>query len=240
MSLTNHSAHILLIEDESGIRHLLNTALSDYALRDSDTLKNARIALKTQLPDLIILDWVLPDGSGIDFLRYLKNSNEYSNIPVLMLTARATEHDIITGLDHGADDYLTKPFSLGVLQSRIKALLRRNTPSASEQLTWYDIRIDADKHRVFYQQHEIKLHRREFKLLQIFLSQPVKVHSREQLLDLVWGNQSDVGDRAVDVSIRRLRKAFADYDFALPITTLRGVGYRLDRPNTQDNPNTLN
>ena len=221
--------HILIVEDEPAIRQLIILGMSEkYSFSEAGTLAEAEAYLKTRQPNLILLDWMLPDGSGVGLLKSADREGRFANIPVIMLTARASEADITQGLDLGADDYLTKPFSLSELQSRINAILRRIPETYdTTSLTWQDIHIDLTSHRVFYREQAVALHRREFNLLRHLLAQRGKVHSREQLLDNAWGEETDIGDRAVDVSIRRLRKAFEEAGYNLPLSTIRGIGYRL-------------
>lgn len=222
MSLKNN---LLIVEDDCGVLSLLMKALKDYQPIYSQNLQSAKNIILQQNLDLILLDWNLPDGNGIDLLPII---NQQSPKPaVLILTARSTEKDIIEGLNKGADDYLTKPFSLTVLNARINALLRRSvTKKPAEQ---EDFLLNNEEHKITYQNQEIYLYRREFALLKVFLQNRCKVLSRDQLLDLAWGNDCNVSDRAVDVSIRRLRQAFEKHNFILPITTLRGIGYRLEK-----------
>lgn len=229
--MSSNKPSLLIIEDEAAICHLLRLALADLhcRFRESATLRTARRQLAEQAPDLIILDWMLADGNGIELLGELRRDSRHAYIPVLMLTARSDEADIIRGLEYGADDYLTKPFSLGELKARVKALLRR-FKLENRELHWRHLRLDCDAQQAYCHDTPIKLHRREYQLLQCLLEQPGKVHSREHLLDTLWGNDSDINDRTVDVAIRRLRKALAEHDCELPITTIRGSGYRLDKP----------
>lgn len=222
--------HILIVEDEPAIRQLIILGMGEkYHFSEAETLAKAQSYLRTHQPNLILLDWMLPDGSGIALLKSVGREGRLATIPVLMLTARTSEGDITQGLDLGADDYLTKPFSIAELRSRIKAILRR-IPEADDttHLTWQDIHIDLTTHYAFYRDQPVKLHRREFNLLHHLLAQPGKVQSREQLLNKAWGEETEIGDRAVDVSIRRLRKAFAEVGYNLPLSTIRGIGYRLD------------
>ncbi|AXM45697.1 response regulator [Dichelobacter nodosus] len=225
---------ILLVEDEPAIRQLLLYGLQDqYQCIEAGTLAQAKTILQQQIPDLVLLDWMLPDGSGIKILEDLRKIETLRYLPVIMLTARADERDIIKGLDYGADDYLTKPFSMAELQSRIKALFRRMPESEEEQscLSWEDITMNLLTYEVFFQDKLLKLNRREFQLLECFLRHPNKVLSREQLLDFAWQGEEDIGDRAVDVAIRRLRKAFENIDEQLPVMSIRGIGYRLGQKN---------
>lgn len=224
--------HLLIIEDEPAIVQLIEFGLGEqYSYASADTLQHARQYLDHQHPNLIILDWMLPDGSGIALLEHIRRDPRHQHTPVIMLTARAAEADITKGLDNGADDYLTKPFSIAELASRINALLRRLNPEQhSEHLSWQAIRLDLSAHQAYYQEQAIKLHRREFFLLKTLLENPGKVLNREQLLNRAWGEEADIADRAVDVCIRRLRKAFGEKGYPLPISTIRGMGYRLDKP----------
>lgn len=224
-------AHLLIIEDEPAIRQLIMLGLGEkYSYAEQDSLAGAKAYLDNHLPSLIILDWMLPDGSGIALFSHLAHDPRLSKLPVIMLTARAAEADITKGLDMGADDYLTKPFSPAELASRVKALLRRTTDTGTAHLSFERIRINLTTFEAFYDEQPVKLHRREFNLLKTLLASPGKVLSRENLLDAAWGEETDISDRAVDVSIRRLRKAFEQAGYALPMVTIRGIGYRLEKP----------
>lgn len=222
--------HILIVEDEMAIREMVKFGLSgNYSFSEAASLAEAQQFLAERRPNLILLDWMLPDGNGLRLLETLRKTEDRRDIPVLMLTARSGETDIVRGLDSGADDYLTKPFSIAELASRIKALLRRvPDDKTSEHLSWQDIHINLTRFDVFYQNQPVALKRREYNLLKLFIAQPGKVFTREQLLNEVWGEETDISDRAVDVSIRRLRKSFEDLGYDLPIATIRGVGYRLN------------
>lgn len=230
--MSSNNPILLIVEDEPAIRSLLGLALADLSCRiqQSANLAEAREQLAHAPPDLILLDWMLPDGNGIELLRELRQHPAHSGTAVLMLTARSAESDIIRGLEQGADDYLTKPFSLGELKARVKALLRRlpAPPDADHILHFPPIRLDTAAQQAYCHDHPVKLHRREYQLLRLLLEQPNQVHSRDSLLDRIWGTYSDVNDRTVDVAIRRLRQAFAEHGHALPLTTIRGSGYRLD------------
>lgn len=222
--------HILIVEDEPAIRQLIILGMREkYRFSEAATLADARNHLKIQQPNLILLDWMLTDGSGITLLKEVGRTGQRATIPVLMLTARTSESDITQGLDLGADDYLTKPFSIAELHARIRAILRR-VPEAhnTTHLNWQDIHIDLTTHYAFYRDQPVRLHRREFNLLHQLLAQPGKVQSREQLLNKAWGEEAEISDRAVDVSIRRLRKAFEEVGYNLPLSSIRGIGYRLD------------
>ncbi|WP_235972355.1 phosphate regulon transcriptional regulator PhoB [Spirabiliibacterium falconis] len=182
-------------------------------------------------PDLILLDWMLPGRSGLQFLQYLKQHIDYASIPVIMLTAKIDEADCIAGLNTGADDYITKPFSPKTLLARLNAVLRRaGITQHQPQLNIDGLTVNIDSHRIHYQQHEIHLSTTEFKLLCYFMTHPEKVHSREKLLDRVWGNDIYVEDRTVDVYVRRLRKNLEPYGFHRYIQTVRSAGYRFSKP----------
>ncbi|UJF25395.1 response regulator [Suttonella sp. R2A3] len=228
----SQTKEILIVEDESGIRQLITFALQHegFSFSEAKSLQTAQHQLSEHTPDLIILDWMLPDGNGVSLLQQLRKRSETANIPIIMLTARSSEQDVIKGLDSGADDYLTKPFSIAELTARINALLRRaNSDESSDVIEWKGIVVNSETHEVTCQGQTVTLHRREFQLLKVFISQPGKVHEREQLIHKVWGDFAEVGDRVVDVAVRRLRKAFEGIDYELPISTIRGIGYRLDK-----------
>lgn len=203
---------LLIIEDESSIVQLLRFALeAQYEIHAVDTLRAAEAALRAEIPHIIILDWMLPDGNGVQLLAMLRRDARYRHLPILMLTARSSEADITKGLETGANDYLTKPFSVAELQARLKALLRRSgEEERSQELHYPPLRMDLSSNQVFYQQTPIPLHRREFALLRCLMKHSGKVLSREQLLDQAWGDDGEIADRAVDVSVRQLRKAFED------------------------------
>lgn len=222
-------ARILVVEDESAIREMLALAL-DQAGFDcvpaADT-RAAQAAILAALPDLILLDWMLPGVSGLDYARKLRSEKLTRNIPIVMLTARAQEEDKVRGLDTGADDYLTKPFSTRELIARIKALLRRTAPHAVEQPVEADgLALDPVTHRVQARGDTLELGPMEFRLLHFFMTHPERVHSRERLLDGVWGHDSYVEERTVDVHILRLRKALTPSGHDRLIQTVRGAGYR--------------
>jgi two-component system, OmpR family, phosphate regulon response regulator PhoB len=191
--------------------------------------EEALVQVDERLPDLIILDWMLPKVSGIEVCRRLRNRPETRNVPIIMLTARGEESDRIRGLDTGADDYLTKPFSMTELSARIRAVLRRIRPGlADDRIRHGDITIDRVAHRVKRSGREIHLGPTEFRLLDYLMQHPGRVFSREQLLDAVWGSDVYVEARTVDVHIGRLRKALNNEVEADPIRTVRSAGYALD------------
>ncbi|UKH18792.1 phosphate regulon transcriptional regulatory protein PhoB [Actinobacillus pleuropneumoniae] len=187
----------------------------------------------SEKPKLILLDWMLPGRSGIQFIQYLKKSEETVQIPILMLTARSSEDDCIVCLNTGADDYVTKPFSPKVLIARIESLLRR-TYQNNDIINIDDLILDQNAKRVTFQKKEISLSSTEYKLLHFFMTHPEKVYSREQLLDFVWGNDIYVEDRTVDSYIRRLRKSLEPCGFERYVQTVRGSGYRFSN-HFQDN-----
>ncbi len=222
-------ANILVIEDEPAIQELLALNLTQAGHNPIRALsvEQAQQLMREMQPDLIILDWMLPGMSGIEFARRLK-SDEYSKgIPIIMLTARGEESDKVRGLDVGADDYVTKPFSPRELTARIKAVLRRRAPQMTDDpIELGGLRLDPVTHRVTGNGAALDLGPTEFKLLHYLMSNPERVHSRAQVLDRVWGDRVFVEDRTVDVHIRRLRQALAASGHEEMIQTVRGVGYR--------------
>ncbi len=222
-------ARILIVEDESAIREMLGYALvkEGFAFDEATDVEQARSLLDKTKPDLILLDWMLPGISGVDYARRLRNDPATRDIPVIMLTARGSEADKIKGLDTGADDFVTKPFSTKELLSRIRAVLRR-TPQAEAQavVEVNGLRLDPETYRVTIEGQSLEISPTEFRLLQFFITHPERVYSRSQLLDQVWGQNIYVEERTVDVHIRRLRKTLAPYRYDHYIQTVRSVGYR--------------
>ena len=221
---------ILIVEDEKDIRNLVIYALEakGYETISTDDGEKALKMLKENKPDLVILDWMLPSVSGLEICRNIRRYEIIKNIPIIMLTAKITENDKILGLDSGADDYITKPFSTAELGSRVKALLRRIEKNNSKKLKYADIEMDLDAHNIIRNGRKIKLGPKEYKLLKNFLEQPHRVFSRDQLLDRIWGENIYVEPRTVDVHIRRLRKAItADNEINI-IRTIRDAGYSLE------------
>ena len=224
---------VLIVEDEEAIVTLL-----DYNLRNAgyDTVvardgEEAVDLALTMEPNAILLDWMLPLRSGLEVCRHLRRFPETSEVPIIMLTARGEEQDKLRGLDMGADDYLTKPFSPQELLARLRAVLRRASPARlKEVLIFADIQMDQGSHRVTRAGEMIDLAPTEFRLLRHFMQYPGRVFSREQLLDSVWGREKDVEPRTVDVHIRRLRKALNVGSESDVIRTVREVGYALDQP----------
>ncbi|WGE89488.1 phosphate regulon transcriptional regulator PhoB [Actinobacillus arthritidis] len=217
---------ILIVEDERAIREMIALFLlqQNYQVIEAEDYQSA-VKKLDEKPKLILLDWMLPGRSGIQFIQYLKKSDDTAQIPILMLTARSSEDDCITCLNTGADDYVTKPFSPKVLIARIEALLRR-TYQNNDVINLDDLILDQNAKRVTFQKKEISLSSTEYKLLHFFMTHPEKVYSREQLLDFVWGNDIYVEDRTVDSYIRRLRKSLEPYGFERYVQTVRGSGYR--------------
>ncbi len=204
----------------------------NYQVLEAEDYQSA-VKKLSEKPKLILLDWMLPGRSGIQFIQYLKKSEETAQIPILMLTARSSEDDCIVCLNAGADDYVTKPFSPKVLIARIESLLRR-TYQNNDIINIDDLILDQNAKRVTFQKKEISLSSTEYKLLHFFMTHPEKVYSREQLLDFVWGNDIYVEDRTVDSYIRRLRKSLEPCGFERYVQTVRGSGYRFSN-HFQDN-----
>ncbi len=223
-------ADILIIEDEKSIRDMLTLALEkqDYKVHSAETVAKAREIMASESIHLALVDWMLPGGSGLEFVRSLRKNPLYRNLPVIMLTARTEEHDITAGLDAGADDYITKPFSPRELQSRIKALLRRSSDfQADTKLTLGPLELDSAAHRLSASGFEVPLGHTEFKLMSFLMQNPDKVFSRSQLLDHVWGTGTFIEERTVDVHILRLRKSLKPFGAESMLDTVRGAGYRL-------------
>ena len=223
------SATILTVEDDDAVRQMLVMALrrGGYAVSEAENAAAARIAIYEQRPDLVLLDWMLPDMSGIELARALKRDPSTRDLPIIMLTARGEEADRVRGLEAGADDYVVKPFSPHELLARIKAVLRRTQPAdAAEAIEIAGLRLDPLSHRVTAHGRELSLGPTEYRLLLFFMSQPDRVFSRGQLLDNVWGTNVYIEERTVDVHIRRLRKTLAETGHDRLIQTVRGAGYR--------------
>ncbi len=220
---------ILIVDDEPAIRQMLGFALAGdgYHCREAGTVDEAQSSLGELRPDLILLDWMLPGISGVDFARRLKRDPKLTEIPVIMLTAKGDEADKIKGFDSGADDYITKPFSTRELLARVRAVLRRTRPGdLADVLLAGRLKIDTQTHRVTVGEQFVEVSPTEFRLLQFFITHPERVYSRSQLLDEVWGNQAYIEERTVDVHIRRLRKLLEPFDCDHLIQTVRSVGYR--------------
>ncbi len=219
---------ILIVEDERPIREMIAFHLmrAGYDTLEAEDCREARKLLADERPSLALIDWMLPDMSGLELTRMLKRDKEFEDLAVIMLTARADEHDKVTGLEGGADDYMTKPFSPRELVARIKAVLRRSGSAENEVVTSGEIKLDAAAHRVLAKGTEVHLGPTEYRLLKYLMTHPERVYSRNQLLDRVWGANVYVEERTVDVHVRRLRKALTEHGVERYIQTVRGSGYR--------------
>jgi len=224
---------ILLVEDEAPLVTMLtyNLEKAGFEVRAAMDGEEAMLMLAERVPDLVVLDWMIPKLTGLEVCRQIRRGKATSRLPVILLTARAEEDDRLRGLETGADDYITKPFSPKELIARIRAVLRRSRPATGEdELSFADVRMDLAAYRVTRDGREIHLGPTEFKLLRHFLENPNRVYSREQILDAVWGPDSYIEPRTVDVHIRRLRKALNIDGRPDLIRTVRAAGYALDRP----------
>ncbi len=228
------SRTILLVEDEAPIRDMLSFVLEQagFTVDEAEDFDVGLEKIREPYPDLILLDWMLPGGSGVQLAKKLKQHEFAKDIPLIMLTARGEEDDKIRGLEAGADDYVTKPFSPKELVARIKAVMRRVTPTSKEEpIAFNGLVLEPVSHRVTSNEEAVDMGPTEFKLLHFFMSHPERVYSREQLLDNVWGTNVYVEDRTVDVHIRRLRKAISANGHDGMIQTVRGSGYRFSVKN---------
>jgi two-component system phosphate regulon response regulator PhoB len=221
---------VLLVEDESAQREMLayNLEAEGFDVITADNGEDGLILVDENDPDLIVLDWMMPQLSGIEVCRRLKSNSKTRQIPVIMLSARADEVDRVRGLETGADDYVVKPYSVIELMARVKAHLRRiRVAAVGDRLEYGDIMLDPETHKVFRSQSELKLGPTEFRLLSTFMEKPGRVWSRDQLLDRVWGRDIYVDTRTVDVHVGRLRKALCQHGDDDPLRTVRGAGYAL-------------
>jgi two-component system, OmpR family, phosphate regulon response regulator PhoB len=224
---------ILVVEDEPAILELLKVNLVDagYEVRSAVDAESAQTSLKEVLPDLLLLDWMLPGQSGLAFAKQLRADARTKELPVIMVTARTDEADRVAGLEAWVDDYVTKPFSPRELKARIKSVLRRRAPEAAQEpLAAGALTLDPATHRVSVDGKPVHMGPTEFRLLRFFLARPERVHSRAQLLDQVWGDHVYIEERTVDVHIRRLRLALEPFGQDVLIETVRGSGYRLAVP----------
>ncbi len=223
-----NNAEILVIEDDQGIQDMLSYSLEPdgFKLYSAYTVKDGWEVIESRQIDLVLLDWMLPDRSGIDLLHRIRKY--YSQLPVIMITARAEEEDRVLGLDVGADDYITKPFSVRELKSRIQAVLRRTMPD-EQPIQIGDLYLDPVSQRVKVKDQGVNLPPTEFRLLHYFMGHPDRVFTRGQLLDQAWGTQVYVEERTVDVHIRRLRKNLEPYNLDALIQTVHGRGYRFSK-----------
>lgn len=220
---------ILVVEDEAPIREMLGYTLmkEGYIFREAADVEQARPLLASEKPDLVLLDWMLPGMNGADYARRIRNNPDTRDIPIIMLTARGEEADKIRGLDTGADDYVTKPFSTRELLARIRAVMRR-TKNMDDGgiISVKGLSLDPETFRVTVDGQIVDISPTEFRLLHFFITHPERVYTRDQLLDQVWGQNVYVEERTVDVHIRRLRKTLEPYNYAQLIQTVRSVGYR--------------
>ena len=224
------AAVILVVDDEPAMRELLVGVLErdGFVASEAGNAEEARTRMLSNPPDLMLLDWMLPGQSGYDFSRELRREARTRRLPIIMLTARGEEPDKVHGLEAGADDYVTKPFSVNELMARIKSVLRRTSLAASPDALEIDgLRLDPGSHRVTAHSHPLELGPTEFRLLHFFMTNPELVHSRSKVIDLVWGTSVYVEERTVDVHVRRLRKVLEPSGHDRLIQTVRGAGYRL-------------
>ena len=225
---------ILLVEDEAPIREMLGYTLmkEGYTFREAADVDQARPLLADDKPDLVLMDWMLPGMNGVDYARRIRNHPDTRDIPIIMLTARGEEADKVRGLDTGADDYITKPFSTKELLARIRAVMRRTkNTDADGIISVKDLALDPETFRVTVDEQIVELSPTEFRLLHFFITHPERVYTRSQLLDQVWGQNVYVEERTVDVHIRRLRKTLEPYNYNHYIQTVRSVGYRFSTKN---------
>jgi two-component system phosphate regulon response regulator PhoB len=223
-------ASILVVEDEPAIQELVSFTCTNngFAVRRAESARAAQDAIRHELPDLVILDWMLPDRAGIELLRDLRTDERTKSLPVILLTAKSAEGDKVAGLDAGADDYVVKPFSPRELVSRLRAVFRRRAPEHSgEALNYGALSIDPARHEVRVGNQVVKMGLAEFKLLKFLVGHPERVFSRSQLLDSVWGDHVFIEERTVDVHMLRLRKALSPANAQHFVQTVRGLGYRL-------------
>ena len=228
---------VLVVDDEFAIRDMLCMALeiAEFRCLEAQNIQDAHALIVDERPDLVLLDWMLPGGSGVELLRRLKRDDATSEIPVIMLTAKTAEDNVVQGLDVGADDYITKPFAPRELIARVKALLRRS--GGVDDQKKYEVSalvLDGESRRVFLAGETLEMGPTEFNLLRFFISHPERAYTRSQLLDQVWGANVYVEERTVDVHIRRLRKALQTdtQDYSELVQTVRGTGYRFSSKGT--------
>jgi two-component system phosphate regulon response regulator PhoB len=224
---------ILVIEDEKAIRDMLRFSLisnqsdNGYEVFEAEKPSQAKSVLAKQLPDIILLDWMLPESSGVDFIHWLKAQSVYRDIPIILLTAKAEEYNKVKGLEAGADDYIVKPFSPKELVARIQAVLRRGVfRSPDDELKFQTLYINKQKKTVAIDSSPLALTKNEFLLLEFFVSHQGRAYSRQQLLDFVWGQLSELDERSVDAQIRRLRDKLKPRGYDHHLKTVRGFGYK--------------
>jgi two-component system phosphate regulon response regulator PhoB len=230
-SWLNMNADVLIVEDEPSIAELLaiNLRHAGLKVRLAADAAQARSAVSDRLPDLVLLDWMLPGESGLQLARHWRASERTRALPIIMLTARAQEDDRVAGLDAGADDYLVKPFSTKELLARVRAVLRRRAPDRTDDaLTLGGIELQPNQRRVAAGAQAVELSPKEFRLLHFLMAHPDRVHSRSELLNRVWGDHVFIDDRTIDVHIKRLRQALRQVGADAPLETVRGMGYRFN------------
>ena len=224
---------ILIVEDEPAIAELITLTLrrSGHQTVLAESVERAITLVDQAMPDLALIDWMLPGASGVELVKKLRGNKRTKTIPIIMLTAKSEEADKLMGLETGADDYVTKPFSPKELVARIKAVLRRRSPQLTEDIVETNgLRLDPTTHRITVNDTPIQMGPSEFKLLHFFMTHTERVHTRSQLLDHVWGDHVFVEERTVDVHIRRLRQALEASGHDAYIQTVRGTGYRFSKP----------
>lgn len=233
--------NVLVVEDEDAIREMLKLVLEQTGFRTivATDAEDAQKILAEALPDLILLDWMLPGVSGVEWARRLKKDPMYRELPIILLTARGEEEDKVRGLEIGADDYMTKPFSPKELVARIRAVLRRSGKiNDLAQITLGDLVLDTEQHRLTIGDKQLEVSPTEFRLMHFFMTHPDKVFNRTQLLDQVWGRSVYIEERTVDVHIRRLRKILGEHGREELVQTVRGFGYRFSLADTPSQPTT--
>lgn len=225
------SRRVLIVEDDGAIRQMVtfNLARAGFEVDEAEDCSTARRRIADARPDLLLVDWMLPDASGLELTRALRRDEAHRDMPIIMLTARAEERDKVQGLEGGADDYITKPFSPKELLARVNALLRRSVPPPDEPLVAGALRLEPVSHRVFVGEQEISLGPTEYRLLKFLMQNPDRVYSRGQLLDHVWGQNVYVEERTIDVHVRRLRKVLEEFGVDQYVQTVRGAGYRFSQ-----------
>ncbi|MDQ8039151.1 MAG: response regulator [Rickettsiella sp.] len=224
--------HILIVEDEIAIRDMLQLIFksSPFQILQAENVQIARQKMVLKMPDLILLDWMLPDISGIDFIKQLRQKTKTRDIPIILLTARAEEDNKVKGLQMGADDYITKPFSPRELLARVQSVIRRGPLQSLEGLLVFKgLQLDSYQCQVKIAQQHLRLTSLEYRLLYFFMKHPNKVYSREELLEYIWGGTSDVNERSIDSLIKRLRKKLDEYSYAIYLKAVRGLGYQWDQ-----------
>ena len=232
-----NSPTVLIVDDEFAIRDMLRMALelADFCCIEAEDIQQAHRLIVDERPDIVLLDWMLPGGSGLELMRRLKRDDLTRDVPVIMLTAKTAEDNVIQGLEAGADDYITKPFAPREMIARIKALLRRASDEVEgEKIRVEELLLDGESRRIFIADQVLEMGPTEFNLLQFFMTHPERAFTRGQLLDRVWGANVYVEERTVDVHIRRLRKAMQSSagDYSKLIQTVRGTGYRFSARGT--------